>query len=154
MDNTLQKGMLTELRCIEKFIELGYFCSIPYGDSCKYDIIVDINNKLYRIQCKSSTWAKDTATTNVAFVMSTNHTTTNTTGVKRFTYNSEQVDYFYTYFEGEHYLVPIAEVEGKSTFRFRYSKYLGNQKANVHIAEDYQIENIISKLLEKEEVIE
>ena len=60
MDITLQKGMLTEIRCIEKFIELGYFCSVPYGDSCKYDVIVDIDNVLYRIQCKSSTWAKDT----------------------------------------------------------------------------------------------
>lgn len=146
--------MLTELHCIEKFIELGYFCSIPYGDSCKYDIIVDINDKLYRVQCKSSTWAKDTAEEKVAFIMSTNHTTTNTTGVKRFTYNSKQVDYFYTYFEGEHYLVPIEEIEGKNTFRFRYAKYIGNQKANIHIAEEYQLKKVIAKLLEKEEVVE
>ena len=152
MDNTLQKGILTELHCIEKFIELGFFCSIPYGDSCKYDIIVDINNKLYRIQCKSSTWAKDTAQENVAFIMTTNHTTTNTTGVKRYTYNSEQVDFFYTYFEGEHYLVPIQEIEGKSTFRFRYLKYVGNQKSNVHIAEEYQLDKVVNKILE--EVVE
>lgn len=152
MDNTLQKGMLTELHCIEKFIELGYFCSIPYGDSCKYDIIVDINNQLYRIQCKSSTWAKDTAQEKVAFIMTTNHTTTNTTGVKRYTYNAKQVDYFYTYFEGEHYLVPIEEVEGKTTFRFRYLQYVGNQKNNVHIAEEYQLEKVVNKLLE--EVVE
>lgn len=152
MDNTLQKGMLTELHCIEKFIELGYFCSVPYGDSCKYDIIVDINNKLYRIQCKSSTWAKDTSQEKVAFIMSTNHTTTNTTGVTRYTYNAEQVDYFYTYFEGEHYLVPIQEIEGKSTFRFRYLKNVGNQKANIHIAEEYQLEKMVNKMLE--EVVE
>ena len=26
--------------------------SIPYGDSEKYDMIVDINGQLYRLQCK------------------------------------------------------------------------------------------------------
>ena len=153
MDITLQKGMMTELHCIEKFIELGYYCSIPYGDSCKYDIIVDIENTLYRIQCKSSSWAKDTVEEKVAFIMNTNHTTVNTTGVKRYTYNSEQVDFFYTYFEGQHYLVPINEVEGKGTFRFRYLKNVGHQKANIHIAEDYELENVISKILLKEEVV-
>ena len=153
MDITLQKGMLTEIRCIEKFIELGYFCSVPYGDSCKYDVIVDIDNVLYRIQCKSSTWAKDTVEEKVAFVMNTNHTTVNTTGVKRYTYNATEVDFFYTYFEGKHYLVPISEVEGKGTFRFRYLKNIGNQKANIHIAEEYEVEAILSKMLQKEEVV-
>lgn len=154
MDNTLQKGMLIELHCIEKLIELGYFCSIPYGNSCKYDLIVDINNKLYRIQCKSSIWAKDTAEENVAFIMNTNHTTTNTTGIKRYTYNADQVDFFYTYFEGEHYLVPIQEVEGKTAFRFRYAKYVGNQKNNIHIAENYQLEKTLSKIKMEGEVVE
>lgn len=153
MDITLQKGMLTEIRCIEKFIELGYFCSVPYGDSCKYDVIVDIDNVLYRIQCKSSTWAKDTVEEKVAFVMNTNHTTVNTTGVKRYTYNVTEVDFFYTYFEGKHYLVPISEVEGKSTFRFRYLKNIGHQRANIHIAEEYEVEAILSKMLQKEEVV-
>ena len=153
MDITLQKGMLTEIRCIEKFIELGYFCSVPYGDSCKYDVIVDIDNVLYRIQCKSSTWAKDTVEEKVAFVMNTNHTTVNTTGVKRYTYNAAEVDFFYTYFEGKHYLVPISEIEGKSTFRFRYLKNIGHQRANIHIAEEYEVEAILSKMLQKEEVV-
>ena len=34
-------GNATELKCIAKFIELGYECSIPYGNSAKYDFIVD-----------------------------------------------------------------------------------------------------------------
>ena len=155
MNDTLQKGMLIELYCIKKFIQLGYFCSIPYGNSCKYDVIVDINNVLYRIQCKSSTWAKDTKEEKVAFIMNTNHTTTNTTGVKRYTYNSKQVDFFYTFFEGEHYLVPIEQIEGKSTFRFRYLKNVINTHSyGVHIAEEYQIEKVLSKyILNKEEVV-
>ena len=39
-----QIGNLTELQCITRFYELGYSVSVPYGDSEKYDFIVDINN--------------------------------------------------------------------------------------------------------------
>lgn len=147
IDDTLKKGILIELYCIEKFTELGYTCSIPYGNNSKYDVVVDINDKLYRIQCKSSTWAKDTTEEKVAFIMATNHTTTNTTGTKRYTYNSNQVDFFYTYFNGEHYLVPIKEIEDKTTFRFRYLKNVKHQKSVIHIAEEYQLEKVINNLI-------
>lgn len=37
-----QKGNLTELKCISAFYELGYQCSIPYGENSRYDFIADI----------------------------------------------------------------------------------------------------------------
>ena len=43
MEYTQSKGNLVELQCISKFIELGYECSIPYGNSAKYDFIADVN---------------------------------------------------------------------------------------------------------------
>lgn len=52
--NSKQKGNLTELQCLAAFGQYGYTISIPYGDCARYDFIVDINNKLYRIQCKTS----------------------------------------------------------------------------------------------------
>ena len=54
MQKTQVIGNANELKCMLAFIELGYQCSIPYGNSAKYDFIVDIGNKLYKIQCKSS----------------------------------------------------------------------------------------------------
>ena len=42
--NTKYLGNLTELQCITRFYELGYPVSIPYGDSEKYDMIIDIAN--------------------------------------------------------------------------------------------------------------
>ena len=50
--STKYLGNLTELQCITRFYELGYPVSIPYGDSEKYDMIIDINGRLYRLQCK------------------------------------------------------------------------------------------------------
>ncbi len=66
MDKTLSIGMMTELECIKAFIELGYHCSIPYGDCARYDVIVDIDNKQYQltidsydIKGKSTFYAKE-----------------------------------------------------------------------------------------------
>lgn len=41
--NPKQKGNLTELKCISAFYELGYQCSIPYGENSRYDFIADID---------------------------------------------------------------------------------------------------------------
>ena len=50
--NTKYLGNLTELQCITRFYELGLPVSIPYGDSEKYDMILDVYGNLYRLQCK------------------------------------------------------------------------------------------------------
>ena len=151
MDSTLRIGMITELECIKAFIELGYHCSIPYGDCARYDVVVDIDNKLYRIQCKTSRWSTDTAQKKVAFEISTRTTTTNTKQTIRKTYSLDEVDFFYTYFERKSYLVPISEIAGKTTFRWRYIYPASGQKQGIHLAEDYELKNQISKI--KGEVI-
>lgn len=45
MDYTQSIGNITELKCMTAFIELGYECSIPYGNNAKYDFVVDVNGK-------------------------------------------------------------------------------------------------------------
>lgn len=52
-DNTI-KGILTELQCQQDFIREGVLVSQPITQDSKYDYIVDILGKLYKIQCKSS----------------------------------------------------------------------------------------------------
>ena len=152
MDSTLSIGMITELECLKAFIDLGYHCSIPYGDCARYDVVVDIDNKLYRIQCKTSRWSTDTAQEKVAFEISTKTSTTNTKQTIRKTYSAEEVDFFYTCFEGKSYLVPISEVAGKASFRWRYEYPPTGQKQGIHIAKNYELKNQISKL--KGEIVE
>ena len=152
MDSTLSKGIITELECVKAFVDLGYHCSIPYGDCARYDVVVDIDDRLYRVQCKTANWCKDTSKEKVAFEISTRTTTTNTKTTIRKTYNEKEVDLFYTYFEGVSYLIPIAEIAGKTSFRFRYEYPSTNQKQGIHLAKDYELKNQISKM--KGEVIE
>ena len=152
MDITLRKGMITELECIKAFIDLGYHCSIPYGDCARYDVVVDIDNKLYRVQCKTSNWSKDTAKEKIAFEISARTITTNTKMTTRKTYSIDEVDLFYTYFEGKSYLIPAEEVVGKTSFRLRYEYPSNNQRQGIHLAENYELKNQISKM--KGEVVE
>ena len=52
--NSKQKGNITELESILAFFRLGYNVLTPYGDSERYDFVVDVNGKFIRIQAKRS----------------------------------------------------------------------------------------------------
>ena len=54
MINVKAIGAQTELQCITYLHGLGYDISIPWGDNARYDFVLDVNHKLYKIQCKTS----------------------------------------------------------------------------------------------------
>ena len=78
--NTISLGNYIELQCISKFISFGYTCSIPYGNSAKYDFIAELGGKLIRIQCKSPTLNYDSLGNLVGIFIKTYTSTLNTKG--------------------------------------------------------------------------
>lgn len=52
--NTKHRGDETESKIIHELVSDGYSVSIPFGDNDKYDLIVDNDETLYRIQCKTA----------------------------------------------------------------------------------------------------
>ena len=52
--NTKQIGNITELECMLAFVKAGYNVLIPYGDCERYDFVVDINGRFYKMQSKTS----------------------------------------------------------------------------------------------------
>ena len=146
LDNTQQKGTMTELRCILDFTNLGYRCLKPVDDSSKYDVVVDLGQGNFkRIQCKTSTWVTDTAQEKVAFYIHTCCQTVNTKTTTRYKYSKDDIDYFYTWFNGQGYLVSIEEATG-TTFRWRYEYPSNNQKQGIHIADEYRIEEVLKAI--------
>ena len=146
LDITQQKGLKTELHCLQDFIELGYQCLLPYGDSCKYDVAVDIGNQIIRIQCKTARWSNDTKIPETAFEINTCCQTTNTQKTTRYKYSEKEIDYFYTWFQGQGYLVSIQEATG-NTFRWRYEYPSSGQKAGIHIADNYKMEDVLKEII-------
>jgi len=58
MDKKL-KGDIAETSVIAKCVKLGYKVCIPVGDRFSYDLVLDIDNILLRIQIKSAYIASD-----------------------------------------------------------------------------------------------
>ena len=146
IDITQQKGTVTELHCILDLTNLGIRCLTPIDDSSKYDVVADLGNgKFVRIQCKTSSWATDTKDPETAFAIATCCQTTNTKSTTRHKYSSDDIDYFYTWFEGQGYLVSINEATGV-TFRWRYEYPSTGQKQGIHIAENYKIEEVLKTI--------
>lgn len=140
MDYTQVLGNINELNCIMSFMQLGYECSIPYGNGAKYDFIADINGDLKRIQCKASHYTNEHGqVSEESFSFDATSSSSNTKETKRHKYTSDQIDYFATHFNGKTYVIPVTECSTHKTLRFSPPKN-GNKKYNK--AEDYLIENL------------
>ena len=142
MDYTKVLGNSNELKCIIAFMQLGYECSIPYGDGAKYDFIVDIDGHLYKIQCKCSRYVKNQGVIDYnAFCFSTTCQTVNTKEIIRHSYTNKEIDYFATSFNDMVYIVPVNECSTSKTLRL---KPPSNNSNIYNKAEDYLITNIFS----------
>lgn len=132
--DTKQKGSLIEIHCIAEFVERGYTVSIPYGDNSRYDFIVDINNILYKVQCKAAQ-----KQSNGTYLLPCISCHKRATGNKRNAYSNAEVDFFCTYVEQKCYLIPIKEVARRSkTLRFELPK--NGQGKNVCYADIYELD--------------
>lgn len=132
-----QKGNLTELKCISAFYELGYQCSIPYGENSRYDFIADVNGKLLKIQCKTS---HEVDSGVIEFSCRSCRSNTQSNLQRKYTAN--EVDYFCTYWDNICYLVPINECSVSKKLRFIPPK--NGQKVGITFASDYELPKQLS----------
>lgn len=131
-------GNLTELQCITRFYELGYFVSIPYGDSNKYDMILDYNGKLYKLQCKHAKEFYDDSRNLLYLKLKTSWQSGYTKNSQYHTnkYDKKDIDFFVTHFEGKNYLIPVGECSTKKTLWV--SNPRNNQNNNICFLQDYE----------------
>ena len=133
---TKQKGDLTELQCITACYEMGYNVSIPWGENTRYDFILDVDNQLYKIQCKTCHEIQDGRA--VEFACATTHK--NRSFCARSSYTKKEIDYFATFYKGECYFIPIEECGGKSkTLRVLPPK--NGQTKDIYYLKDYLLSN-------------
>ena len=57
--NTKIQGSIGLGQAIAYFTKLGYIVSVPLNDSQDYDLIVEIDNKLYKVQVKTVTYKNE-----------------------------------------------------------------------------------------------
>lgn len=144
MDNK-QLGNFTELQCITRFYELGYSISIPYGDSEKYDMVLDCNGSLYKLQCKhAKPHYENEILTHIKIKTSWQTGYTKNQQFQTHKYSKEQIDFFVTHFEGKNYLVPVEECSTEKTLRILPPK--NGQIKGVSFLENYVDEEVLKRL--------
>ena len=117
------KGSLCELKIATRMIELGHIVSFPYGENSRYDMIVDVNKQLYRIQCKTGLYKADKK-----------HENDNTIN-----YYFDSIDYIASYCPqvNECYIISIKECPPCGLLCLRFDLPLNNQHKNIKWANDY-----------------
>lgn len=116
--NSKLKGTIAEAVFTAECLKRGWTVSIPYGDNCRYDAVLDRGNGLERIQIKSSTFSKDTGTIQAATRRIYNN---QTKGQVCNAYTKKDIDAFVIYSPEleQLYYVPIEEQENKKYINIR-----------------------------------
>ena len=133
-------GEITEQQVVVEFLKLGILVSKPLVQSSRYDFIVDINHKLYKIQVKTGSYKEEAY---LEFNTSTSHT--NTKGTLNLHYSEDDVDFFATMYEGQCYLIPF-HLCGKRSQRIRFVPTKNGQITGGLFAKDFHLEDIVKTL--------
>ena len=141
MRNSKEIGNLTELQCITGLYELGCDISIPFGNSQKYDLIIDWNNNLYKIQVKHSTGHDN----NAYFAFKTRWQGHNRSGYTQTSYTKEDIDFFATSFNGNIYLIPVEQCSGAEK-NLRIVPPKNGQIKGINFAKDYLAKEVLKRL--------
>lgn len=136
-------GAQTELQCLTYLHGLGYDISIPWGDNARYDFVLDVNHKLYKLQCKTSRKEE-----NGVYKFSCRSTYVNSSGNRTATYTDDDVDFFCTFIENQCYLIPRKETGNREKV-MRFVKPKNNQTNGITFAQEYLAEKQIAKLIEE-----
>lgn len=137
--NTKSKGNLTEVKILAILIELGYNVSIPWGENCSYDLILDKGGSLYRVQCKTGRYKNGSIRFNVG------RTYYNAKFGKcvRTTYDKDSIDFFAVYCHelNTAYLVPISNTRAEIALRVDAMPINQSDwhKAKLRWAKDYEL---------------
>lgn len=142
MKNPKAVGEFTQAIVIAALLKRGVPVSVPYGDNQRYDLIIEVNSKLLKVQVKTARLIKDGAA--VAFAVCSSHHHTKQGG--SFDYHGD-VDCFISYCSALHkvYLVPITEV-GVKACSLRLIPSKNGQSSGIRLASDYHLSKMLRKL--------
>ena len=136
--STQFKGDITELLVAAHLLELGYIVSKPLTQDSKYDLIVDIQHKLIRLQVKT---ARLNNSIGESIKFNCRSTTNNVRECKQRYYSIEDVDYFATYWKDKVYLVPVDECSSEKILWIDKPTY-----KNSSFAENYLAKEVLQRI--------
>jgi len=113
-NNTKIRGTVGVGHAIAYFTRLGFVVSIPINDSQAYDLVVELDGKLQKVQVKTST------TDTIGLRTTGGNQSFNTTKL----FNHNNCDYVYGLIEtGESWLIPTSAFSNKNSIKLTDKKF-------------------------------
>ena len=132
-------GDRTTLAVMLALADAGNDVAVPFGESCRYDLVVAYQDRLLRVQCKSGRLRKGV----VEFATASTYGHHKSSTTTRRSYHG-QIDAFAVYCRenGEVYLAPIADVDARKLAHLRLQPTLNGQARGVRFAAGYTIAQV------------
>lgn len=119
--NTKQQGNVGIGQAIAYFTKQGYTVSLPLNDSQDYDLVVDMNGSLKKIQVKTTSYMRNNK---YSVLLKSCGGSSKTVTVTKF--DNTKVDFvFATTAAGDNYLIPADQIKSKNTLSLSgdFTKY-------------------------------
>ena len=131
-----QKGAVAELAFTLEAVKLGFRVWQPVAEGGRCDLILGIDDRLVRVQCKLGVRIEE-----VVSVRTVSSCRTRDGGYVRRCYTEKEVDAIgaYCHENGKCYLVPISLAAGRKQIYLRLSPTKNRQRLGVHLAEKYEL---------------
>lgn len=134
MLNTVSIGDIGESVAIMKFTQKQCVVSKPLTNNSRYDLIIEYNNKLYRVQVKTTQSIKDEV--KMEFALKTTNYTKGSWSSNG--YNKEEIDLFFLYcVENDWCGLYIVDNDIPKTIAIRLTPPKNNQVKGVNLAENF-----------------
>lgn len=139
-NNQQKKGIITELLIAAKFTEMGYIVSVPFGNTARYDLLIDTGNIIYRGQCKTAKLQS-----NGSYIINTcNKVETKTKKIIKH-YTADQINFIVSIIEDFLVVIPVSNIETSRSKVFRVSIPDKGTKSTCNLIEDYSFQKILEK---------
>jgi PD-(D/E)XK endonuclease len=135
MSQTTQKGAIAEAAITLMAIEMDIVVLRPAIEGRRYDLVFDVDHRLYRVQCK---WARRQGAVLIVNLESCRHTPH---GYVRTMYDRTEIDAVVAYSQElkRGYWLPIEVVEGMRAISLRLAPPANNQQLAINYAADYEL---------------
>jgi hypothetical protein len=138
--STIMSANVSESAVLNAYLRAGFFVSLPFGNGCPYDLIVDIGRRLLRIQVKTG-WKYEGC---LLYKCQRRVKDAKQNGMRR--YAEGEVDFFAVHFPPDDviFVVPYGDSGGYG--RLRLTSPLNVQEKLIRWAADYSWDKHLAQL--------
>lgn len=145
--NSNHKGNAAELAVAAEAAKLGLSVFAPLTEHARYDLVLEVSGRLFRVQCK---WGACNGQTISVRLASSYHSPTRGYVVRKYT--AKEVDLIAVYCDHTRrsYLLPIEVVAGLSLMTLRLTPARNNQRAALNLAAEFEFPGAVAQLEERD----